>query len=99
MEHWPSTFQVASLGGVGVLVAQPEAHLAFYGVIITTLGSIVTTWINRRAERKRDEERYAREREAQEFQAAQLGAAFMDDPKVSVTQEKKNEQRTSRTEE
>lgn len=76
MEHWPSTFQVASLGGVGVLVAQPEAHLALYGVIITTLGSVITTAINRRADRKRDAEQYRRDKEAREFQAAQLRAAF-----------------------
>lgn len=90
MEHWPSTFQVASLGGVGVLVAQPDgAHLALFGVIITTLGSIITTAINRRADRKRDAEQYAREKEAREFQAAQIREALGVREIASCPQEQK----------
>lgn len=77
MEHVPSFLQATSLGGVGVLLAHPDgAHLALYGIIFTGLCSIVTTSMNRRADRAKDEARYAHEKEEREFQALQVREAF-----------------------
>lgn len=45
-------------------------------MIIATLGSILTTAMNRRADRKRDAEQYKHDREEREFQAAQIAKAF-----------------------
>ncbi len=78
MEHLPSGLQLASFGGVAALAALPAdgAHLTFYGVLFAGICSIVTTVINRRADRKRDLERYAHDKEVRAFQAEQVKAAF-----------------------
>jgi hypothetical protein len=77
LEHLPSALQAASLGSVAVILAQPDgAHLALYGTIIATLGSIITTAVNRRADRTAEANRYAHEKEARDFQAEQVRLAF-----------------------
>lgn len=77
MEHLPSAFQAASLGSIAAILATPDAaHLAFYGGIVAGFCSIVTTAMNRRADRKAEEMRYAHEKEARDFQAEQVRLAF-----------------------
>lgn len=69
--------QAASLGSVAVILAQPDgAHLALYGTILATLGSIITTAINRRADKAAEATRYAHEKETRDFQAEQVRLAF-----------------------
>lgn len=69
--------QAASLGSVAVILAQPDgAHLALYGTIVAGFCSIITTAINRRADRAAEANRYAREKESRDFQAEQVRLAF-----------------------
>jgi hypothetical protein len=88
LDRIPPALQAVSLGGVGVILAQPDgAHLALYGVVFASLCSILTTAINLREDRKRADLQYTRDTEraskqfaedkvAREFQADQVRLAF-----------------------
>lgn len=77
MDHLAPSLQIASLGSLGVLLAQPDAaHLALLGIAITSAGSVLTTSIKSWSDRKRADAQHASDKEEREFHRQEVKDAF-----------------------